>query len=402
MNHAAPSFRDAAMALRSSSGALPAATSLIRYAPTATDDDIAHLADILAASGHVTDTRHGTCDIASTGGPTSLSTLLCPLMLRACGHVVPKVSVPGRPAGAIDVLGTIPGFRTQLTHLQFQAILDKTGFCHILAQNDIAPLDGLLFSLRKRLNAVDVVPLAIASLLAKKLAVGLQTVLLDVRVWDSGNFGHCYDAARQNAIRFCRVAKILGIRAKCVLTDASRPYQPFLGRGESLLALDQILYGAPDQWLQGHADDCFRMARLTIASPMPHPHPVVLRTIFQSLLTAQHSSYTRFRARINNLLSMPTAILHSPAPGYLAINLQHARHVLVANQLVDQHTTRFPDPIGIRILAAPDSRIPPGTPIVAVRHAAIQNPEAMLQALRPAFSILPEPPLPLLPMEIVS
>ena len=146
----------------------------------------------------------------------------------------------------------------------------------------------------------------------------------------------------------------------------------------------------------------FSHGRLTIDSPMPYPHPVGLRTIFDSLLTAQHSSHTRFRTHINNLLSMPTAILHSPATGYLATSLQYSRHVLVATQLADQHTTRFPDPLGIRILAAPDSRIALGTPIAAIRHAATLNPEAMLQALRPAFSILPEPPPPLLPMEIVS
>ena len=338
-------FRDAAKALRSSGAAVPAATSLIRYAPTATDDDIAHLADVLAASGHVSDTRHGTCDIASTGGPTSLSTLLCPLLLRAYGHVVPKVSVPGRPAGAIDVLATIPGFETHLTHFEFQSILDKTGFCHILAQDEVAPLDGILFSLRKRLNAVDVPPLAIASLLAKKLAVGVESVLLDVRVWDSGNFGHNYDAAQEHAVRFCRVAKLLGIRAQCALTDASRPYQPFLGRGESLLALDKIFSGDPGPWLQQHADDCSRMARLTTTSPMPHPPPAELRAVFESLLTTQRSSLAQFRTRISSLLSMPTAILRSRATGYLVTDLKHVRHVLVASQLADQHTAEFPDPL---------------------------------------------------------
>src|SRR5271170_4830986 len=75
------------------------------------DEHIAQLAMVLAESGHVVRPQGGVthADVASTGGPSSLSTLLCPLFLRSFGSTVPKLGVSGRPAGAVDVLAQIPG-----------------------------------------------------------------------------------------------------------------------------------------------------------------------------------------------------------------------------------------------------------------------------------------------------
>ena len=77
--------------------------------------EVASLATKLADSGSsLPASAKATADIPSTGGPSSLSTLVCPLFLRLKGFVVPKLAVPGRPAGGIDVLATIPGYETDL------------------------------------------------------------------------------------------------------------------------------------------------------------------------------------------------------------------------------------------------------------------------------------------------
>lgn len=156
-----------------------------------TEDDLAHLATHLARSGEslqAPDSTHA-ADIPSTGGPSSLSTLLCPLYLRSMGYVVPKIGVPGRPAGGVDVLAQIPGYRADLTSLEAEKLLRETGYVHLLAADSFAPLDAHLFFLRKRLGAVNVPSLAVASLLSKKLVAGVSVVGLDVRVAPHGNFG---------------------------------------------------------------------------------------------------------------------------------------------------------------------------------------------------------------------
>jgi pyrimidine-nucleoside phosphorylase len=92
-----------------------------------TDGEIAELARGLASSGAELPPDPCSADLASTGGPTSLSTLLCPLFLRARGLRVPKLSVVGRPAGGVDVLQTIPGFNAALELPTAKAALARSG-----------------------------------------------------------------------------------------------------------------------------------------------------------------------------------------------------------------------------------------------------------------------------------
>ena len=79
-----------------------------------TNTGIAELANWLAASGEQLSPRGRTADLASTGGPGSLSTLWAPAALVASGFLVPKLGVLGRPAGGIDVLSQVPGYRIDL------------------------------------------------------------------------------------------------------------------------------------------------------------------------------------------------------------------------------------------------------------------------------------------------
>ena len=226
-------FKDAVdrLALRPSDDLLG---EIVRRAAdqTVTDDDIAHLACRLAQSGLILDlSNYGrTADIASTGGPSSLSTLVCPLYLCELGYVVPKLTVPGRPAGSIDVLAQIPGYLIRLTDADVLRIISDVRYAHFVASDAFAPLDARLFSYRRLCGALDSPALVIASILAKKIAAGVETIGLDVRVAPHSSFGSTWGSARRNARRFCRVAARLGRMAVCFLTDARLPNQPFIGR----------------------------------------------------------------------------------------------------------------------------------------------------------------------------
>lgn len=114
----------------------------------------ASLAQILAGTGGSVAIDHPLiADVASTGGPSSLSTLLAPLFLREGGAIVPKLGVPGRPAGGIDCLAQIPGYHSTLTPEEVEAVLASGGYAHFLAAGEMAPLDGRMFRLRQDCGA---------------------------------------------------------------------------------------------------------------------------------------------------------------------------------------------------------------------------------------------------------
>ena len=134
-------------------------------------DDILSLAYILAKSGkQIKVIDNIFADVPSTGGPSSLTTLLCPLYLSLKGYKVLKLGVPGRPAGGIDVLAQIKNYQTNFTFSNIERLIKDNDYIHFLANKDFAPLDALLFNYRKKIGKVDVPSLAIASLLSKKIA----------------------------------------------------------------------------------------------------------------------------------------------------------------------------------------------------------------------------------------
>lgn len=340
---------------------------VVGHAEEASDDDLALLAVTLAHSGRVLPPQPGSCDVASTGGPSSLTTLLSPLLLRTRGFAVPKVGVPGRPAGAIDVLATLRGFRSVLSGDEFLQHLAAIGYVHAAAGADLAPLDGSLFSYRKRMHAVDSPPLAIASLLSKKIAVGLTSVVLDVRVWRGGNLGKDQEAARSHARRFNRVAALLGIDATCVLTDLeSGPYQPYIGRGESLIALCAALDREADPWLSEHGQLCLTLANCAQGGAHPADFGEAMG-VLQRHLHAQGSSVVALRARVSELVVQPRQIISAQRDGPFAIDLDRVRAQLVAAQ---GESRQDDDPAGIRMLARPGEVVARDQPLVEVRHAS--------------------------------
>src|SRR3954454_23643499 len=115
-----------------------------------TDAEVADLAKTLAASGEVLEPAEDHADVASTGGPSSLSTLLCPLYLHALGARVAKLGVAGRPAGGVDVLATVPGYRPTLDRGRVEAALRDLRHVHLCAGGPWTPMASELFGRRQK------------------------------------------------------------------------------------------------------------------------------------------------------------------------------------------------------------------------------------------------------------
>ena len=315
--------------------------------------DIIELVEVLAFSGEKCSYSNKRVDIASTGGPSSLSTLLCPLYLDTCGLDVVKLGIPGRPAGAVDSLAQIRQYKINYSRDELMLEIDKGGYIHFLANNLFAPADAILYEHRKQRGKVAVPNIAIASLLSKKVAMGLSKVGLDVRVSAHGNFGYNFEQASQNAKLFCKVAEAFDIKAICFVSDASKPYQPYVGRGESLLALYEIIYGTSSSWLNTHRNYCKNMSdslfKYVFDSQIPqNGNNYDIKSAFERNIIRQSGDITTFIEYCHEIRNGHTFNVLAPSNGYCSYDLEAARQLIVKIQSLETSTQNaFPDPCGI-------------------------------------------------------
>ena len=359
-----------------------------------TNEEIARLALILGRSGEVTSFRLGlrATDLASTGGPSSLSTLLGPIYLCAMGCCVPKLGVPGRPAGGVDTLAQIPGYDIFLTSRDVLSCMEQCGYAHFLANEDHAPLDARLFRYRQKVGAQSIPELAIASILAKKVSVGLERSGLDIRVAPHGNFGRSWHEARSNAHRFRDVASILEIDAVCMLTDATVPFQPFLGRGESLLALHYLFSNTADANLVRHATLCLAMATAVAA-----PSPVTLTSSIQECsshffnnVRAQGGSRDAFEEYTTHVETNHRFHLIAKREGFVQIDLERVRDVVVHYQRAGLTEERpFPDEMGVVLKRQPGDFVCRGDLLATVRISE-RHWTSSESRLKEAISVMPK------------
>ena len=337
-----------------------------------TDAGIAYLASVLGRSGNVLEIpmSQPKADLASTGAPTSLSTLLGPLYLRALDFCVPKLGVPGRPAGGVDTLAQLPGYRVKLTNDEVMDCIERCGYSHFLAGEEQAPLDARLFRFRQLSGTQSVPGLTIASILSKKIAVGLNHAGLDVRVGPHGNFGVTWTEARRNARRFSKIASIAGIDSVCFLTDARFPYQPFVGRGESLVALKDTFSGRQDSFLENHTKVCFAMACATVSHPAMdlQSHTKAAEKHFYDNLRAQGSSQDAFEEYVNKIRREHYFEYLATEHGFLCMILARLRDLFLRFQSVGvEGNVEFPDGIGVVLQKMPGDMVRPGDLIATVR-----------------------------------
>ena len=329
------------------------------------DEEIAALAEEYARSGVRFDFgTMPTADVASTGGPSSLSTLLTPLFLVQAGFFVPKLGVPGRPAGGVDALAQIPDYKICYEPHEIRQVVEACGYAHFISAGTFAPLDASTFGVRQALGAQAVPELVIASLLSKKLAVGINAVGLDVRIAPHGNFGQDFAAGKANAKRFVRVAQLLGIRALCILTDGTLPFQPFIGRGEALWAIEKILSGRADPWLAAHTAQCSNMVKQLANAALPTVLPVEQ---FRANVEAQRGDYAGFLEKVESVRSGHTYIFESESNGYVEYDLEAIRSMITHSNSGHESLSRFPDFVGVRLAVPPGQFVERGTVVMTAR-----------------------------------
>jgi pyrimidine-nucleoside phosphorylase len=163
-------------------------------------------------------------DKHSTGGVGDKTSFLIAPLAAACGVAVPMISgrALGHTGGTLDKLESIPGYRTALTLQEFEAVLMKCGASIISQTKSLVPADRVLYALRDRTGTVESPGLICASILSKKLAAGLDALVLDVKT-GSGAFLRNPDDSAYLAALMVATAEAAGTRTVALLTDMGQP-----------------------------------------------------------------------------------------------------------------------------------------------------------------------------------
>jgi len=207
-------------------------------------DELAALTDAMIASGdrlHFEGLGRPVIDKHSTGGVGDKVSLLLAPMVATCGVAVPMMSGRGlgHTGGTLDKLESIPGFRTGLSLREAEAQVARIGCAMIGQTPEIAPADRKLYALRDVTGTVESIPLISASIMSKKLAEGLNGLVLDVKT-GSGAFLPELDRAIELAQTMIALGETRSCRTVALLTAMDRP----LGRAcGNALEVEEALQG---------------------------------------------------------------------------------------------------------------------------------------------------------------
>jgi pyrimidine-nucleoside phosphorylase len=211
--------------------------------PTETDT----LTQAFLHSGRVFDwARLGVAaDKHSTGGVGDKISLVLAPLVAACGVPVPMVSGRGlgHTGGTLDKLESIPGFRTRLEPVQMAEQLQRLNVFMVGQGPDLAPADGLFYSLRDVTATVEFEPFIVSSIVSKKIAEGARAIVYDVKC-GSGAFMKTREAARSLAARLVATTRAMGAAASACITDMSWPIGVAVGNALEMVEAWQVLRGA--------------------------------------------------------------------------------------------------------------------------------------------------------------
>jgi pyrimidine-nucleoside phosphorylase len=328
-------------------------------------------------------------DKHSTGGVGDKTTLVVQPVVVACGVPIAKMSGRGLgfTGGTLDKMESIPGYDVNLTTSAFLDQLCEIGIVLCGQTEDLAPADGLLYSLRDVTGTVPATHLIASSVMSKKLAAGSQVILLDVKV-GNGAFMKSLEQAEDLARTMVEIGKRAGRRVAAVISDMNQPLGFAVGNALEVVEAVETLHGEGPPDFREH---CLEIAAriLTLASEdqeMEQARDLAQRALadgsalekFRQLVQAQGGD----ASVVDSLECLPQAAyvqeVASPEAGFLAEI--HAREVGLTAMQLGAGREKKGDPVdhavGVVVHHKVGDRVESGEPLFTV-HA---RSEAQAQA----------------------
>jgi pyrimidine-nucleoside phosphorylase len=371
-------------------------------------DETAWLTEAMVDSGDRLDlsgVAGSKVDKHSTGGVGDKTSLVIAPLAAACGVNVPMMSGRGLgfTGGTLDKLESIPGFRVELSPDEAHAIVKRIG-CAMFGQTaSIAPADRKLYALRDVTATVESVPLISASIMSKKLAEGLDALVLDVKA-GAGAFMKTEAGARRLAESLVALGKAAGVATEAVITSMDAPLGQAVGNALEVVECLEVLRGG------GPADvahlsleltarmlvlgrvatdvaDGLRRARNAIASGEALER-------FRRLIEAQEGD-PRVVDDPRRLPSAPGQhIVTAAASGY--VTRLDAGLIGQASSALGAGRERLGDPVdpavGIRLRALRGEQVRPGDPVLELHYRSQARLTAALPLAISAIGVEDRPP----------
>lgn len=330
-------------------------------------------------------------DKHSTGGVGDAVSLILAPVLAACGAYVPMISGRGlgHTGGTLDKLEAIPGWRCDQSEDEFRRIVRNVGCAIVSATGDLAPADRRLYAIRDESATVESLDLITASILSKKLAAGLDALVLDVK---SGNGAFLKGAGQAQALAASLVetANGAGCRTSALVTDMDQPLARSAGNAIEVLESIRVLCGETGALRDLTLDlsrECLLLAGLDPNGAERALDSGAAAECFARMVAAQGGPadlvdapqrYLRLAPVVRQVKAPAGVVVHvdTTALGYAVIGLGGGR--IRAGQAIDHGVgldglARLGDVVGERPLA---------TIHAATEDAAKQAEQAVLQAYR--------------------
>ncbi|MBA2354657.1 MAG: thymidine phosphorylase [Acidobacteria bacterium] len=375
-----------------------------------TTDETAALTEAMVDSGVRVDlsTLPGVkVDKHSTGGVGDKTSLVIAPLVAACGVPVPMMSGRGlgHTGGTLDKLEAITGFRTGLSLDEFRAQLADLGCALIGQTRDVAPADRTLYALRDVTATVESLPLICASILSKKVAEGIDALVLDVKV-GSGAFMQSERDARALADALVSLAERSGLHVAALLTNMDAPLGRTIGNAlEVRECLDVMRGGGPADLVALSLE----LSALMVWLGMPGSSLDASRDLVRITL-ASGAAFDRFRAvverqggdvrMIDDPQQLPHAAVQRPFPaprgGFVerldAGILGRAAVLLGAGRA--RADDRVDPAVGFDLQATVGDAISVGAPLIVVHARSAADADAVWPMLTEAVRIADQAPAP--------
>jgi thymidine phosphorylase len=344
-------------------------------------------------------------DKHSTGGVGDKVSLMLAPIVAACGGAVPMISGRGlgHTGGTLDKLDSVPGYDTRPDVARLQRVVDEVG-CAVVGQtSEVAPADRRLYAIRDATGTVESVPLIVASILSKKLAAGLDALVMDVK-FGSGAFMAAREDADALALALVEVARGAGLPTVALLTDMGEALGTAAGNALEVREAIDYLTGTREPRLHevtvalaaslleqgGLAGDGRAAAERALESGAAAER-------FAAMVAALGGPADLLEAPDRHLARAPVVRAAAPnRPG--VVTAMDCRAVGLVVTGLGGNRRREDDVIdpavGLTEIAPIGARVGPDRPLAVVHAASESAAEQAIAALRAAVTVGDEPPAP--------